>query len=85
MANPQGNKLLWEDNDCGKPGLSGVIDKAVVKDALMEILRGIPGVKDLLSKSSGTSEVTGQQTGQEADKYQSAAKSKQRVLLLLNK
>ena len=42
----------------------------------MEILSRMPGEKDLLSKSSGTLEATGQQTGQEADKQQSTAKSK---------
>ena len=52
------------NSDRGKPGLSGVVNKVLVTEALMEILSQIPGVKDLLNKSSSTLETVGQPASQ---------------------
>ena len=73
-ADPQCKEQPGGNNNCGEPK-SWAVDKAVVKEALIEILNKIPGMKDLLSKPPGTLEAMAQQTGQEAVK-QSAVKSK---------
>ena len=63
-----------EGSGYGQPG-SFAVDKAVVKEAFAELLSEIPGLKNLVSNSPGTTEAAAQQAGKGKDK-QSIANSK---------
>ena len=54
---------------------SSAVNKAVVKEALTELLSEIPGLKNLFSNSPGTMEAAAQQASKDTDK-QGVVKSK---------